>query len=156
MIRSDVLPVLSTSPDEDVEKDVYHFVDGQVFNDQCTSSVITPRRIDFCARISGRDQRCVITGNAYDDCDAAHIIPGNKGSEVRSSDARARVLEAMDRVLCLSMWVKGATPQSMVAEREKQKRERERRTREHSSDRVRQWLDSDASVSAFIQCLFLG
>ena len=61
-----------------------------------------------------------------------------------SSDASAGLLQAMDRVLFLSMFLKGTMPQSMVAEWEKQEKEKELRAQEHSSEKVRQWLNSDA------------
>ena len=61
-----------------------------------------------------------------------------------SSDASAGLLQAMDRVLFLSMFLKGTTPQSMVAEWERQEKEKELRAQEHSSEKVRQWLNSDA------------
>ena len=71
-----------------------------------------------------------------------------------SSDAKADVLKAMDRVVLLSMFVKGTTPQSMAAESERRTKEKERRSQERSCEKVRGWLDPDASVSAFIKCPF--
>ncbi|KAG8221110.1 hypothetical protein J3R82DRAFT_2637 [Butyriboletus roseoflavus] len=77
-----------------------------------------------------------------------------KGRKTFSSDASAGLLEAMDMVLYLSMMVKGTTPELMAAEWEKQNKEREQRSQEHSCEKVQQWLNSDASVSAFIKCMF--
>ena len=71
-----------------------------------------------------------------------------------SSDAKADVLKAMDRVVLLSMFVKGTTPQSMAAESERRTKEKEQRSQERSCEKVRGWLDPDASVSAFVKCLF--
>jgi hypothetical protein len=83
--------------------------------------------------------------------DKSEVVPND--SKV-SSDASAGLLEAMDDVLLLLMLLKGTTPQLMAAEWEKQNKEKELCSREHSGEKVQQWLD--ASVSAFIKCLFLG
>ena len=67
-----------------------------------------------------------------------------KGRKTFSSDASAGLLQAMDHVLLLSVFLKGATPQSMAAEQEKRKKEKELRSQVHGSEKVRQWLNSDA------------
>ncbi|KAF8136158.1 hypothetical protein EV363DRAFT_1542522 [Boletus edulis] len=63
------------------DNNVYHLVDYNAFDDKCTSSAATPRCYDFREKICTRDDECVITGAERDDCDAAHIIPGRKGSD---------------------------------------------------------------------------
>ncbi|KAF8436892.1 hypothetical protein L210DRAFT_3688345, partial [Boletus edulis BED1] len=68
------------------DNNMYHLVDYNAFDDKCTSSAATPRCYDFRETICTRDDECVITGAERDDCDAAHIIPGRKGSDVCSSD----------------------------------------------------------------------
>ncbi|KAF8552263.1 hypothetical protein OG21DRAFT_1486344 [Imleria badia] len=62
-----------------IPDDVYHLVDYNVFNDRCTSSVVTTGPADFSRDILGRDGSCVITRD-IDSCDAVHIIPKSKGS----------------------------------------------------------------------------
>ena len=77
-----VLPVLLISSNDASKCTCTISLTTRRFNDQCTSSVVIPRRIDFRERICGRDKSFVITGEECDGCDAAHITPG---SEVRSS-----------------------------------------------------------------------
>ena len=77
-----------------------------------------------------------------------------KGRKPFSSDVKADVLKAMDRVVLLSRFVRGTTPQSMAAEWERRTKEKEQCSQERSCEKVRQWLDPDASVSAFVKCLF--
>ena len=93
-----------------------------------------------------------------DPMDPDWVPSGWKGKQKRrktfSSDASAGLLDAMDDVLLLSMLLKGTTPRSMAAEREKQNKEKKLHSQEHGAEKVRQWLDSDASVSVFIKCLF--
>ncbi|KAF8554619.1 hypothetical protein OG21DRAFT_1412292 [Imleria badia] len=289
-----------------IPNNVYHLVDYNALNDKCTSSAVTPRRLDFCRDICRRDDSCVITGS--DASDAAHIIPRSKGSncisfvvrdrsslyerlpfsleddididciengillrkdlhtkfgaarfvflktpnfamvpadvprveqgsipdnrttlqyveqptgrniqadrrdEVRpppsilldfmygaavvkrwkcdrlrdmleqrfkddfskilnekpkrsapeddepgvEPDASAGLLEAMDDVIILSMLLKDTTPRSMATEWKRRSKEEELRSQEHSREKVRRWLNSNASetVSAIIKCLF--
>ena len=77
-----------------------------------------------------------------------------KGRKPFSSDPPADVLKAMDRVVLLSRFLRGTTPQTMIAESERRTKEKERRSQERSCEKVRGWLDPDASVSAFIKCPF--
>ena len=90
-----------------------------------------------------------------DDCrKSPNYVPPRKSKQKERktflSEARADVLKAMNHVLLLSMWIKGTTPQSTAAEWERQHKEKELRSQEHSYEKVRQWLNSDVSVSAFI------
>ena len=63
-----------------------HFVDHKGFNDEYTSSTATPRRSHFRGDVCTRDQRCVVTRKVREGCDAAHIVPRSKGSDVCSPD----------------------------------------------------------------------
>jgi len=59
------------------------YVDYNVLNDPITSSAQTQRRHDFRDDVIERDgQRCIITQQRGEDCDACHIIPRSKGDEV--------------------------------------------------------------------------
>ena len=69
-----------------VDIDMCHFIDHKGFNDESTSSAATPRRSHFRGDVCTRDQRCVVTRKDPEDCDAAHIIPRCKGSDVCSPD----------------------------------------------------------------------
>ena len=63
----------------------YHFIDHNALNDRITSTVKTERSAVFRSSVMERDGSvCVVTGNAANLCDAAHIIPKNKGDEVSS------------------------------------------------------------------------
>ena len=53
------------------------------------------------------------------------------------------MLQAMDRMNALSMLVKGITPKTMAAEREKQQVEEELRAQEASRAKVLEWMQSD-------------
>ena len=75
-----------------------------------------------------------------------------KGGTTFSSDLSAGLLKAMDEVILLSMLLKGTTPQSMAAEWDR--RNKVLRSQEHNREKVPQWLNLDASVSAVIKCLF--
>ncbi|KAG6369590.1 hypothetical protein JVT61DRAFT_14250 [Boletus reticuloceps] len=47
----------------------------------------------------------------------------------------------MDDVLLLGMLLKGTTPQSIAAERERRREEEELRSQEQSREKVQQWLN---------------
>ncbi|KAG6373280.1 hypothetical protein JVT61DRAFT_6907 [Boletus reticuloceps] len=64
-----------------------------------------------------------------------------KGGKRFSSDASAGLLQAMDDVLLLGMLLKGTTPQSIAAERERRREEEELRSQEQSREKVQQWLN---------------
>ena len=60
------------------------FIDYNSLNDTVTSSLSqkTIRTNEFRRVVLERDGLCVFTGNDETDCDAAHIIPRRKGSQV--------------------------------------------------------------------------
>jgi hypothetical protein len=69
---------VSTSPEDCA------FVDHECLNDRLTSTAQTPCSNHFREEIIRRDgHACVITQEAEDLCDAAHLIPRCKGNEVR-------------------------------------------------------------------------
>ena len=63
------------------------FVDLKGLNERVTTSSATTARRSrrFREQIVERDGSCVITGEAAEHCDAAHLIPRGKGNEVMSS-----------------------------------------------------------------------
>ena len=70
---------VSTSPENCA------FVDHQGLNDRFTSTAQTPRSNHFREDVIRRDgYACVVTQEAEDLCDPAHLIPRCKGDEVRS------------------------------------------------------------------------
>ncbi|KAF8433695.1 hypothetical protein L210DRAFT_3555865 [Boletus edulis BED1] len=64
-----------------------------------------------------------------------------KVGKILSSDASAGLLQAMDDVLLLGMLLKGTTPQSIAAERERRREGEELRSQEQSREKVQQWLN---------------
>jgi hypothetical protein len=68
------------------------------------------------------------------------------------SDMTPELLQAMDNILRLSMWLKGTTPEAMAAERERRKEEEELRARKAGRVKVLEWLQSDA-MPANTKCL---
>ena len=65
------------------------FVDADAADNRTStdpsSSHLTTRRRDFRTNVIARDATCVMTGEFAPDCDACHIIPHSKGSQVRPS-----------------------------------------------------------------------
>ncbi|KAF8122435.1 hypothetical protein EV363DRAFT_1554526 [Boletus edulis] len=84
-----------------------------------------------------------LEGEPDDPKDLTWEPPGGKqkGRKTFSSDASAGLLEAMDDILLLSMLLKGTTPQSIAAERERRHKEEELRSQEQSREKVQQWLN---------------
>ena len=76
---------------------------------------------------------------------------GEEARETFTSTASADLMKTMDHMLLLPMLLKGILPQSVAAEWERQNKEVELRSQEHSSEKVRQWLDA---VSAIIEYPF--
>ncbi|KZP03417.1 hypothetical protein FIBSPDRAFT_969021 [Athelia psychrophila] len=60
-------------------------------------------------------------------------------------DMPAGMLQAMDSILLLSMWVKGTTPEAMAAERQRQEEEEELRVQKAGQVKVLDWLQSDVN-----------
>lgn len=63
-----------------------------------------------------------------------------------SSKASNEMLRAMDNVLALSMSLKGTTPESIAAERERQEEAEELRAKEASQVKVQQWMQSSKDI----------
>lgn len=69
---------VSTSPEG------FAFVDHEGLNNRLTSTEQTTCRYNFRGDVIQRDGHvCVVTQEAEEDCDAAHLIPHSKGDEVR-------------------------------------------------------------------------
>lgn len=47
-----------------------------------TSSGASTRRDNFCGDVEDRDERCVVTGDPPEVCQAAHLLPHNLGDTV--------------------------------------------------------------------------
>ena len=69
---------VSTSPEG------FAFVDHEGLNHRLTSTEQTTCCYNFRGDVIQRDGHvCVVTQEAEEDCDAAHLIPHSKGDEVR-------------------------------------------------------------------------
>jgi len=60
------------------------FVDPDGLNHLASSQITTESRTVFRAALEGRDVCCVATDDFAALCEASHLIPHSKGSEVRS------------------------------------------------------------------------
>ena len=87
------------------------FVDADAADNRTStdpsSSHLTTRRRDFRTNLIERDKRCVLTDEISVLCDACHIIPHSKGSQVRPSEFSV-VAFSLNQVHCeprpLSRW----------------------------------------------------
>ncbi|KAF8347149.1 hypothetical protein F5887DRAFT_1131423 [Amanita rubescens] len=76
-----------------------------------------------------------------------HPNDGNRRPRGRNHSAKMsdEMLRAMDKVLALSMLVKGTTPELMAAERQRREEAEELRAKEASRVKVQQWMQSSPS-----------
>jgi len=64
----------------------------------------------------------------------------HSGRRHRRLDMSEGMLDAMDQIEALSMWLKGHTPQSLALEQERYEKEEMARAKEASQARVQQWM----------------
>ncbi|KAF8347106.1 hypothetical protein F5887DRAFT_48592 [Amanita rubescens] len=78
------------------------------------------------------------------------IRPRGRNHSAKMSD---EMLRAMDKVLALSMLVKGTTPELMAAERQRREEAEELRAKEASRVKVQQWMQSSPCVLPYLRAI---
>jgi hypothetical protein len=80
------------------------------------------------------------SGDSRDDDFEPRTQPGRRRHR---TDMSTEMLQAMDNILRLSMWLKGTTPEEVAAERERRREEEELRAQKAGRVKVLEWLQSD-------------
>ncbi|KAF8351787.1 hypothetical protein F5887DRAFT_1057619 [Amanita rubescens] len=78
---------------------------------------------------------------------------GNRRRRNHSAKMSDEMLRAMDKVLALSMLLKGTTPEMMAAERQRREEAEELRAKEASRVKVQQWMQSSLCVLSYLRAI---